>query len=94
VVVCLCFTYFAWSQTALLGSLQILEGHSDEIFSCAFNYEGDFVITGSKDNTCRSVFWDFDWITAQSSALLPCSILMQIVHYITNSPQAYSQFLW
>eukprot|EP00955_Chlamydomonas_euryale_P019989 213098-Chlamydomonas_euryale.AAC.5 len=33
--------------------LQILEGHTDEIFSCAFNYEGDFVITGSKDNTCR-----------------------------------------
>ena len=33
--------------------LQILEGHIDEIFSCAFNYEGDTVITGSKDNTCR-----------------------------------------
>lgn len=32
---------------------QILEGHTDEIFSCAFNYEGDTVITGSKDNTCR-----------------------------------------
>lgn len=25
----------------------------DEIFSCAFNYEGDTIITGSKDNTCR-----------------------------------------
>lgn len=33
--------------------LQMLEGHTDEIFSCAFNYEGDFIITGSKDNTCR-----------------------------------------
>ena len=33
--------------------LQVLEGHTDEIFSCAFNYEGDFIITGSKDNTCR-----------------------------------------
>ena len=32
---------------------QTLEGHTDEIFSCAFNYEGDFIITGSKDNTCR-----------------------------------------
>lgn len=32
---------------------QILEGHTDEIFSCAFNYEGDTIITGSKDNTCR-----------------------------------------
>merc|ERR1740130_953122 len=33
--------------------LQVMEGHTDEIFSCAFNYEGDTVITGSKDNTCR-----------------------------------------
>jgi dynein assembly factor with WDR repeat domains 1 len=33
--------------------LQVLEGHEDEIFSCAFNYEGDTIITGSKDNTCR-----------------------------------------
>lgn len=32
---------------------QILEGHNDEIFSCAFNYEGNTIITGSKDNTCR-----------------------------------------
>ena len=33
--------------------LQKLEGHDDEIFSCSFNYEGDTIITGSKDNTCR-----------------------------------------
>ena len=33
--------------------LQVLEGHTDEIFSCAFNYDGDTIITGSKDNTCR-----------------------------------------
>lgn len=26
---------------------QILEGHTDEIFSCAFNYSGDIVITGA-----------------------------------------------
>jgi WD40 repeat protein len=32
---------------------QVLSGHTDEIFSCAFNYEGDSIITGSKDNTCR-----------------------------------------
>ena len=25
---------------------QILEGHTDEIFSCAFNYEGNTIITG------------------------------------------------
>lgn len=28
--------------------LQILEGHTDEIFSCAFNYEGDTIITGDR----------------------------------------------
>ena len=33
--------------------VQILEGHTDEIFSAAFNYDGDTIITGSKDNTCR-----------------------------------------
>lgn len=38
--------------------LQRLEGHGDEIFSCAFNYEGDTIITGSKDNTCR--IWKCD----------------------------------
>lgn len=32
-----------WAQ---LPMVQVLEGHTDEIFSCAFNYEGDFVITG------------------------------------------------
>ncbi len=32
---------------------QVLEGHNEEIFSCAFNYEGDTIITASKDNTCR-----------------------------------------
>ena len=25
----------------------------EEIFSCAFNYEGNTLITASKDNTCR-----------------------------------------
>lgn len=33
--------------------LQVLTGHTDEVFSCAFNYEGSSIITGSKDNTCR-----------------------------------------
>jgi len=32
---------------------QVLDGHEDDIFSCAFNYSGDTIITGSKDNTCR-----------------------------------------
>ena len=26
---------------------QVLEGHTDEIFSCAFNYEGNIIITGN-----------------------------------------------
>ena len=26
--------------------LQVFEGHTDEIFSCAYNYEGDTIITG------------------------------------------------
>ena len=33
--------------------LQRLDGHSDEIFSCQFSYDGRLVLTGSKDNTCR-----------------------------------------
>jgi dynein assembly factor with WDR repeat domains 1 len=33
--------------------VQTLEGHTEEVFSCAFNYEGDMIITGSKDNACR-----------------------------------------
>jgi dynein assembly factor with WDR repeat domains 1 len=33
--------------------VQCLDGHEDDIFSCAFNYSGDTIITGSKDNTCR-----------------------------------------
>lgn len=32
--------------------VQSLEGHEDEVFSCAFNYEGDTIITGGKDNKC------------------------------------------
>ena len=35
---------------------QILEGHTDEIFSCAFNYEGETIITGSFDHTVK--VWD------------------------------------
>jgi WD40 repeat protein len=33
--------------------MQVLEGHTDEIFSCAFNHYGNLVITASKDNTLR-----------------------------------------
>lgn len=37
--------------------LQVLEGHTDEIFSCAFNYKGNIVITGMGDiHTIALVF--------------------------------------
>ena len=44
--------------------MQILEGHVDEIFSCAFNSAGNTIITGSKDNTCR--IWN-------SQSMLECA---------------------
>lgn len=27
-------------------NMQVLEGHTDEIFSCSYNYEGNIIITG------------------------------------------------
>ena len=39
------------SLVLVLITMQVLEGHSDEIFSCAFNYEGDTIITG----TCLTI---------------------------------------
>ena len=41
-----------WSCCVLL---QTLEGHADEIFSCAFNYEGDTIITGQSPHTHPSL---------------------------------------
>ena len=32
---------------------QVLEGHNVEIFSFVYNYEGDTIITISKENSCR-----------------------------------------
>ncbi|XP_017790200.1 PREDICTED: dynein assembly factor with WDR repeat domains 1-like [Habropoda laboriosa] len=32
--------------------IQVLDGHTDDVFSCAFSYDGDTIITASKDNTC------------------------------------------
>lgn len=32
--------------------VQLLQSHSDEIFSCEFNYDGDTIISASKDNSC------------------------------------------
>ena len=38
---------------------QVLLGHSDEIFSCAFNYNADTIITG-KDDFILSKFHIFN----------------------------------
>jgi len=37
----------------------VLEGHTDEIFSCSFNYEGDVIITGNK----KIIFFQVQKIT-------------------------------
>lgn len=56
---------------------QILEGHTDEIFSCAFNYEGNTIITG--EPWLKSPwFWDFVWMlmfTVIFCLFLSCSWL-------------------
>lgn len=33
--------------------LQVLTGHENELFSCAFNYMGDAILTAGKDNKCK-----------------------------------------
>lgn len=33
--------------------IQVLEGHTDEVFACRYNYMGDKIFTASKDNSCR-----------------------------------------
>ena len=45
---------------------QELTGHTDEIFGCAFTYNGDAIITASKDNTCR--FWTREEAAASHDA--------------------------
>lgn len=41
-------------ETGLL--LQTLDGHTDEIFSCAFNYEGNTIITGKCITSLNKTF--------------------------------------
>ena len=36
--------------------LKVLEGHTDEVFSCAFNYDGDIILTGQPIATPFSPF--------------------------------------
>lgn len=44
--------------------VQALRGHTDEVFSMALNYEGDTLVTSSKDNTCR--VWRVDGGSARA----------------------------
>lgn len=46
----------------LLQPHQVLEGHTDEIFSCAFNYEGNIIITGNTDHSSNAVMSSVDVI--------------------------------
>jgi len=32
--------------------LQELKGHNDQVFSTEISYQGDTILTASKDNTC------------------------------------------
>lgn len=42
--------------------LQVLSGHTDEVYACTFSYNQDMIITASKDNQC--LFWRrYDWYT-------------------------------
>jgi hypothetical protein len=52
---CICYSYNC--APAYWPSLhqQALEGHTDEIFSAAFNYEGDTIITGACKDWCRGL---------------------------------------
>lgn len=41
------------SPTILFSLLQVLSGHTDEVCSGVFSYNGDIIMTASKDNTCK-----------------------------------------
>ena len=43
-------------DAAIGATLQILEGHSNYVFSIAFSLDGKQIISGSRDNTVQ--FWD------------------------------------
>ena len=45
--------YFTFADSFQL--YQVLEGHTDEIFSCAFNYEGNIIITGNTVHSSSAV---------------------------------------
>eukprot|EP00795_Rhopilema_esculentum_P016681 gene16681-8123_t len=56
--------------------VQILEGHTDEIFSCAFNYEGDIILTEYKvlSQPICSSFLAWDLMTAEAEYFFNCPV--------------------
>ena len=50
-----CFMTFEVDFAFAASFLQVLEGHTDEIFSCAFNYEGNIIITGNSVHSSSAV---------------------------------------
>eukprot|EP00831_Metopus_contortus_P005508 TRINITY_DN1208_c0_g1_i1.p2 TRINITY_DN1208_c0_g1~~TRINITY_DN1208_c0_g1_i1.p2 ORF type:complete len:120 (-),score=19.92 TRINITY_DN1208_c0_g1_i1:77-436(-) len=68
--------------------LQRLEGHEDEIFSCAYNYEGDTIITGSKDNTCR-IWKDTELIKSLEAKGIKADH-QRVIHLLTHTPVSYT----
>ena len=59
---------------------QVLEGHKEEIFSCAFNYDGNTIITASKDNTCRIWKVRVANLNNESSSCMPLLIRRWLLH--------------
>ena len=57
---------------------QVLEGHGDEIFCCAFNYDGNTIITGQN----RQVFHCAELVTGRRLSL---SLLFTMILLTTGA---------
>ncbi len=54
--------------------LQVLQGHTDEIFSCAFNYTGDTIITGTVLTTSVCQLGAGSKTTHVACGVVPCAV--------------------
>ena len=73
--------------------IQVLEGHTDEIFSCIYNYEGDIILTGSKDNTCRIWKWSVVVTEGFDSFCIKHFSLFLFLNYLFCYTHNFSGFL-
>lgn len=78
-------------DTATNDCLQILDGHSDEVFSCAFSYYGDSVVTASKDNSL--IIWRWKSQNLHHSAI-SCSLLMILGLVISEVSYMEAEMIW